>query len=72
MRYSRCKEVDRLVRAYLYRGWSYRRGKKHGILSPKNCGLFVVVPGTPSDHRTWRNFERDLKRAQRLAVTASA
>ena len=72
MRYSRCKEVDRLVQVYLHYGWSYRRGKKHGLLSPKNCGLLVVVPGTPSDHRAWRNFERDLKRAQKLAEAAPA
>lgn len=68
MRYSRSKEIDRIVRSHLQHAWTYRRGKKHGLLSPPNCGLFVVVPGTPSDHRSLQNFERDLKRLSDLAV----
>jgi hypothetical protein len=67
MRYSRSKEIDRIVRSHLQRAWTYRRGRKHGLLSPPNCGLFVVVPGTPSDHRSLQNFERDLKRLSGLA-----
>lgn len=67
MRYSCSKEIDQLVRRCVQRDWMYRRGKKHGLLSPPRCGLFVVVPGTPSDRRTLRNFERDLRRVRMLA-----
>lgn len=62
MRYSRSKEIDRIVRLHLQMAWTYRRGTKHGLLSPPNCRLFVVVPGSPSDYRASRNFERDLRR----------
>lgn len=62
MRYSRSKEIDRIVRSHLQMDWTYRRGTKHGLLSPPNSRLFVVVPGSPSDHRASRNFERDLRR----------
>lgn len=66
MKYSCCKDVDKIVRRYVECGWTYRRGKKHGLLSPPQCGLFVVVPGTPSDFRTLRNLEREFKRTRLL------
>jgi hypothetical protein len=62
MRYSRCKEVDQLVRSYLRRDWSYCRGRKHGRLSPPGRAAYVTVPGTPSDWRAFANFKRDLAR----------
>lgn len=67
MRFSCSKDIDRVVRECIRRDWTYRRGKRHGLLSPPRCGLFVVVPGTPSDCRTLRNFERDLRRVRTLA-----
>ena len=62
MRYSCCKEIDQLVRSYLRRDWSFRRGRKHGRLFPPGCVAFVTVPGTPSDWRALANFKRDLAR----------
>lgn len=70
MRYSRCKDVDRLVHACARRGWSYRRGNKHGRLYPPGCSAFVTVPGTPSDRRTLANFQRELDRLVRRRTTA--
>lgn len=67
MRYSCSKEIDQIVRRCIQHDWTYRRGKKHGLLSLPRCGLFVVVPGTPSDCRAIRNFERDLRRVRLLA-----
>lgn len=67
MTYSCSKDIDKLVRRYIKQDWIFRRGKKHGLLRPPGCGLFVVVPGTPSDVRSLRNFERDLRRILRLA-----
>jgi len=66
MRYSCSKDIDQIVRRFIQLDWTYRRGKKHGLLSPPRSGLFVVVPGTPSDYRTLRNFERDVKRVSNL------
>lgn len=66
MKYSRSKEIDQIVRNCIQHDWTYRRGKKHGLLSPPRCGLFVVVPGTPSDFRALQNFERDLRRVRVL------
>ncbi len=54
-----------LVRDCIRRNWSYRRGKKHGRLSPPGCPAFVTVPGTPSDWRALANFRRDLARLAR-------
>lgn len=68
MRYSCSKEIHKIVRSYVQLDWTYRRGKKHGLLRPPNSGLFVVVPSTPSDIRTVKNFERDLKRVGVLAA----
>lgn len=62
MRYSRCKEIDQLVRSYIRHDWTYRRGQKHGRLSPPGCAAYVTVPGTPSDRRALANFKRDLAR----------
>lgn len=62
MRYSRCKEINQLVRSLVRHHWSYSRGKKHGRLSPPGCTAFVTVPGTPSDWRGLANFRRDLAR----------
>jgi hypothetical protein len=67
MRYSCSKDIDHIVRCCIRSDWTYRRGSKHGLLSPPRSGLFVVVPGTPSDCRTLRNFERDLRRVRHLA-----
>jgi len=69
MKYSNSRDIDLIVRQCLQSRWTYRRGKKHGLLSPPNCGLFVAVPGTPSDYRALRNFERDVRR---LALVAQA
>lgn len=70
MRYSRCKDVDRLVHACTRGGWTYRRGKKHGRLYPPGSSTFVSVPGTPSDWRAFANFQRELDRLVRRRTTA--
>lgn len=68
MRYSCSKEIDQLVRTYVRRNWTYRRGRRHGLLSPPACGLFVIVPGTPSDWRARANLQRDINRIEELAL----
>lgn len=61
MKYSRSKDIDCLVQRHIDKGWTYRRGKKHGTLSPPTGGPRVVIPGTPSDSRSLRNLERDIR-----------
>ncbi|NRT58065.1 hypothetical protein [Sphaerotilus uruguayifluvii] len=61
-RYSTCRETNALVRRLVRQAWTYRRGSKHGKLSPPGCGLFVTIPGTPGDFRSVRNLERDIRR----------
>ena len=68
MRYSCSKDIDQIVRRCIQSDWTYRRGSKHGLLSPPRSRLFVVVPGTPSDWRTLQDFERDLRRVHHVAV----
>lgn len=62
MRYSQSKDVHSLVVRYLQLGWTFRRGKRHGLLSPPGCGLFVPIPSTPSDSRAVRNLACTLRR----------
>jgi hypothetical protein len=62
-RYSNSDVIDAEVRRLLTKGWTYRRGAKHGrVISPDGRAA-VTVPGTPSDRRSCLNFVRDLKRA---------
>lgn len=65
MKYSTSKEINAVVREYISRNWLFRRGKKHGLLYPPNCGLFVVVPGSPSDNRARCIFSQELRRLER-------
>lgn len=67
MKYSCSKDIDLIVRRHIDSGWRYQRGKKHGSLVPPTGWPRVVIPGTPSDWRSLRNFERDLKWARRTA-----
>jgi hypothetical protein len=67
MRYSCSKDIDRIVRRCIQSDWTYRRGSKHGLLAPPGSALSVVVPATPGDCRTPRNFERDLRRIRQSA-----
>ena len=68
MRYSCAKDVDKLVRSCLRRDWIFRRGSKHGRLSPPMSKLFVTVPGTPGDDRALANLRRDIARLERVAL----
>jgi predicted RNase H-like nuclease len=62
MRFSRDKDVNRLVCELVREGWRYRRGGKHGrLVSPEATG-FLTIPGSPSDHRTFQNMRRDVRR----------
>ena len=59
--YSKDKEISKLVKKLIKLGWSYRRGRKHGLVYAPLGGR-VVVPGTPSDKRSFYNFRQQVKR----------
>lgn len=64
MKYSSSKDVDRLVRHYVRRDWVFRRGARHGRLSPPGDDRFVTIPGTPGDCCTLANLRRDIARIE--------
>ncbi|MCX7062678.1 MAG: hypothetical protein NTZ11_17530 [Gammaproteobacteria bacterium] len=69
MHYSKDPVIDRQVRLLLQAGWRYRRGTKHGILVSNGRGN-LVVPGTPSDHRSALNFRAQVRRMLRREAGA--
>jgi hypothetical protein len=64
MKFSQDKEVNRLVSRLVREGWCYRRGGKHGKLIHPAAAGFLTVPGSPSDHRTIQNMQRNLRKLQ--------
>lgn len=61
MKYSRDKNIAAFVRDLVRDGWQYHMGGRHGkLLSP--TGRRMPVPCTPSDHRAFLNFKRDIRR----------
>lgn len=66
MKYSSCKEIDRLIRSLVKAGWEYRHGRKHGKLLSPSADTPLTVPGSPSDRRAFLNFQRDVRHAMRV------
>lgn len=66
MKYSSSKDIDRLVREQVRRGWHFQRGGKHGRLAPPGGRPTLTVPTTPGDHRSLLNFRRDLRHVQAM------
>jgi hypothetical protein len=64
MKYSNCREINDEVMILIKEGWRAERGGKHWkLFSP--CGkMRNTIPGSPSDHRSYLNWKRDIKRLQ--------
>ncbi|WP_335915071.1 hypothetical protein [Shewanella algae] len=60
-KFTKNKDIDRVVRQVLKFGWRIRYGKKHASLIAPN-GRQLAIPSTPSDHRAFYNFSSDLKK----------
>ena len=60
MRYSKDKRINTMVKNLVRKGWAFTWGKKHGRLSPPECGEKLTVPKSPSDWRASLNFKRDV------------
>lgn len=64
MLYCNDKDVDKVVRLLLQKGWAFRRQKKHGLLIAPS-GHKVTVSSTPSCSRTLQNFMSQIRWAER-------
>ncbi len=63
MKYSKDKDIASFVRTLIMSGWQYHMGGRHGkLISPS--GRKIPVPCTPSDHRAFLNFKRDIRKLQ--------
>lgn len=61
MKYSNDKDIATFVHDLVRNGWRYHIGGRHGkLVSP--TGRRMPVPGTPSDHRAFLNFKRDIRK----------
>ena len=62
-RYTSDKDIRKVVRNLISRGWGLKAGKKHCcIISP--TGRKVTIPSTPSDHRAIYNFRSDVRKIE--------
>jgi predicted RNA binding protein YcfA (HicA-like mRNA interferase family) len=62
MKYCSNKDIDQLIRQLIRQGWSFRRGGKHGRIIHPDGRQTLTVANSPSDYRSLRNFQRDLRR----------
>lgn len=68
MRYCKDRAISDFVRELIQNGWKYRVGGRHGkLVSPS--GSRIPVPCTPSDHRAFENFKRDIRKLIRYCPT---
>ncbi len=63
--YSHNPDIEREVRMLVDLGWVFLRGGKHGKLRTPCGQKNVIVPCTPGDHRSYKNFRGDIRRVQR-------
>ncbi len=66
MKYCMDKDIDKLVRRLVHQGWRFRRVAKHGRLTISEGTRTLTVAGSPSDCRSFRNFQRDGRRTVRI------
>lgn len=67
MKYSNDKDIAALIRSLTRKGWRYHMGGRHGKLTSPT-GRRIPVPCTPSDHRAFQNFKRDLRKLLSLCA----
>lgn len=64
MKYSTNKDIAHLISELVREGWRFQRGGRHGKLRSPS-GRYLIVPGSPSDWRAFKNFERDARQMLR-------
>lgn len=68
-KYSSDKELNKLIRKLVAKGWEYKRRRKHGLLKSPDKQFQTTVPGSPSDHRAYLNFKHDILRVEKQVET---
>lgn len=69
IRYSKDRKIHETVKTRIEKGWHFKWGAKHGKLISADGRIMLPVPGSPSDHRSAKNFERDIRCAiRRIAM----
>lgn len=63
VKYCSCQEINTLVKGLVRTGWTFFRGGKHGRLREPSGKTTLTVPRSPSDHRAFLNFRRDVQHA---------
>lgn len=63
MRYCCDKDINKVIAELVRDGWTFSRNR-HGKLQQPNGFGFVVIPCTPSDHRSLLNLKRDIRRLE--------
>ncbi|MBY5963627.1 type II toxin-antitoxin system HicA family toxin [Marinobacter hydrocarbonoclasticus] len=53
-----------LIKRLIRHGWTYKRGGKHGRLTHPECSRTLIVPISPSDRRSLKNFMQFLRTAR--------
>ena len=56
------KDCAQLVRKAKKQGWRLVQGKQHPRLYPPDGGDYIVMPGSPSDHRAVKNIRAEMRR----------
>jgi hypothetical protein len=65
MKYSSCKEIECEVKRLVRTGWMFNWSGKHGKLTPPGKKIFLTVPSSPSDSKSFKNFLSDVRRVER-------
>ena len=60
IKYSSDKDINKMVRKLIRKGWTIKPGKKHrSVVSPG--GRCVAIPSPPSDYRASKNFSQQVR-----------
>lgn len=70
MKYCSNRDIDQVIRQLIRQGWSFRRGSKHGRLTPPDGQQTLTVAKSPSDYRSLLNFRRDLRKVASHSVVS--
>ena len=72
MKYSGNRDIHNLVKKLLQNGWIYKRGRKHGRVILPGHGLFVTIPGSPSDCRSYENFRAEVRKVEKCSLVKTS
>jgi hypothetical protein len=62
MKFSNDKKIDAIVKKLIAEGCRFDKGKKHGKLRHPCGKTILIVSGSPSCSRAWKNFQHDARR----------